>query len=174
MSNHLPVTLDVSGLVRREAEFEGSVPIGQFKRLSLYLTSDGGFFSATMRFTTDANGKKIAVGHMRGELLLSCQRCLDVMAYPFDSPFCFGFVETEEQADKLPDEYDPMFMDDRGKVHVVDLFEDELILMLPQAARHESDQCEIDAKYSAELTELEEPMEAKPNPFSVLKCLNKT
>jgi len=74
---------------------------------------------------------------------MQCQRCLEPMQFEVDEAFEFVFAKTEEEAHQVPERFDPVVLDDSGQIHVVDLFEDELILYLPTVARHETEaQCE--------------------------------
>jgi len=65
------------------------------------------------------------------------------MQFDVDEAFEFVFAKTEEEAHRIPERFDPVVLDDKGQIHVVDLFEDELILYLPTVARHETEaRCE--------------------------------
>jgi len=82
-------------------------------------------------------------GNLTASYRLQCQRCLEPMQFDVDEAFEFVFAKTEEEAHRVPERFDPVVLDDSGQIHVIDLFEDELILYLPTVARHETEaQCE--------------------------------
>jgi len=40
----------------------------------------------------------------------------------------------------MADEFDPVVLDEHGQIHVVDMFEDELILQLPTVPKHDNEE----------------------------------
>jgi uncharacterized protein len=78
---------------------------------------------------------------------LVCQRCLQPMQLPLGGQSRVGLVESMEQADRLPDDVEPVWVEGR-KVDLGELVEEELLLALPLVPVHERDdpQCEaVDA-----------------------------
>ncbi|MDX1608759.1 MAG: YceD family protein [Halofilum sp. (in: g-proteobacteria)] len=135
MSGRLPVHLDPLSLAERGRVIEGSVPIAAFKRLAPSLHRDRGDIAVTLRFERDTGGRHVLHGELDGQLELVCQRCLTPFALPIGRTFDVVLVESLAAADLLPEELEPLVVDERRSMHTVDLLEDELILALPIVPR---------------------------------------
>jgi uncharacterized protein len=99
---------------------------------------------------------------VHGTLDLICQRCLGEMAYPVEVDRYFELVKDESavpESDMDDDEIDYLVVD--PKLDVSALLEQEILLSLPLALRH-------DGECSADVFQ---PKEQKPNPFRVLEGL---
>ena len=129
-------------LARDSTQYSVNLPLRQFSRLNKMLLDDEGEMHAVFRFS---RRKKIVLvsGSLKTSYRLQCQRCLEPMQAPVDESFELVFAKTEEEALEMPDGLDPVVLDENGQIHVVDLFEDELILQLPTVPRHEHlEECE--------------------------------
>nr|MBA2816722.1 50S ribosomal protein L32 [Candidatus Pantoea persica] len=78
-------------------------------------------------------------------------------------------VSSDEQAEALPEAYEPV---DFGEIDMLAVIEDELILLaLPVVPVHDSEHCEVS---EADMVFGKLPAEAeKPNPFAVLASLKR-
>jgi uncharacterized protein len=93
----------------------------------------------------DAHGRPALRVRLRGALQLRCQRCLEPMRFDVDSDSTLVLAATQAEIDADPaDANAPDRLLAAEEVRVRDLIEDELILALPYAARHE--ECEVDAE----------------------------
>jgi len=129
-------------LARDSTQYSVNLPLQQFIRLQEFLLDDTGEMQATFRFSRRKKAVMVS-GNLSANYRLQCQRCLEPLQYAVDEAFEFVFAKTEEEAQQLPERFDPVVLDEKGQIHVVDLFEDELILHLPTVARHETEaQCE--------------------------------
>ena len=79
--------------------------------------------------------------------------------------------EDQEQADALPEAYEPVEVNDHGEVDLFQLLEDELIISLPIVALHAEEDCEVgeDDMTFGKI----DPANERPNPFAVLKELKR-
>ena len=114
----------------------------------------------------------VATGELSAEIDLQCQRCLATYRHRLETPFKFAFAANEATADLLPDNMDPVMLDEDGTLDPASMFEDELLLRLPTHARHaDISECNPEGvPYSKHLVTEEE---MKPeSPFSKLKGLN--
>lgn len=76
-----------------------------------------------------------------------------------------------DQADVLPEIYEPIEFNPFGEVDLRDVVEDELMLTLPLVPMHDPEHCEVSV---AEQVFGKLPAEAeKPNPFAVLANLKR-
>jgi len=170
MVKALPQRFNPDLLARDGTRFELVLPQSQMPRLSDILSSADNDVQVTALFSRRKHHIVIS-GRIRTRFALHCQRCLELMDVDVSEPFELVFVDNELKASELPNELDPVILDDAGQIHVVDLFEDEVILHVPDIPKH-SDKtvCELDRTEFGELSaDLEE---GKPNPFEALKNLN--
>lgn len=176
-------------LARDSTQYSVSLPLGQFSRLREMLLSDEGEINATFRFSRRKKSVLVA-GNLKTSYRLLCTRCLDPMDYVIEEPFEFIFAKSEQAAHEMPDGFDPVVLDEFGQIHVVDLFEDELILHLPTVAQHDNQETcnaneqllgadEIQKTSSTLLEQSEQGTNEslksgsnKKNPFDVLKDLD--
>ena len=100
---------------------------------------------------------------LEGSLFVRCERCLEGVEYPLDIQRLLEFVSDEELTQDEIEDDSKDFLPVESELDVVALIEDEIILDLPTAPRHES--CVLpDSGQSTESL----------SPFSVLKgFLNK-
>ena len=78
---------------------------------------------------------------LRGELVVTCQRCLEPLHWRVDECPEWLVVAAESDAARLNAETQPLVLDD-GRLAIEALLEDELIVALPMVPRHETiDDC---------------------------------
>ncbi len=101
---------------------------------------------------------------------MQCQRCLQAMDVNIDEPYALVFVGDEEAAEALPEQFDPIVLDENGDMGVYDLFEDEIIIHVPAFPKHvDSALCGVEKTEFGELPKA--VSEGKANPFDALKDL---
>jgi len=120
-------------------ELTGRVVLAGLARLARSLVS-GGEADYELRFDRNADGRAVVEGHVAAELHVRCQRCLGPMVVAVDSRFALAFVRGLDEANALPDRYEPAWSED-GLVRPIDLVEDELILCLPAVPLHPEGEC---------------------------------
>jgi uncharacterized protein len=94
-----------------------------------------GTLAVTATFVLGADGLprvRLVIG---GELWLTCQRCLEPVAWPVDLDAELTVVPDEAQVDRLPDSIDAVAMTPEGLALAV-LAEDEVLAALPLAPTH--------------------------------------
>lgn len=170
MVKALPKRFNPDLLARDGTRFELVLPQSQLLRLGDILSSTDNDVQITARFSRRKDHILIS-GRMETRFELQCQRCLEPMNVDISEPFELIFVESEQEASELPNEFDPVVLDETGQIHVVDLFEDEVILHVPDIPKH-SDMaaCQLEKTEFGDLPADVE--EGKPNPFEALKNLN--
>lgn len=113
---------------------------------------------------------------VQGRIWLDCQRCLAPYAEPIDTATRFEVVESEEAADAAPmddDEVDVIAGSKRFSL--LDLIEDEVLLALPVAPKH--DVCPtvheslVTGSDGEAQPEAEPEEEKRPSPFAALAGL---
>lgn len=161
MSDRLPNRIPALDLVRSGAELVGSVDLAAMPRLAEALLDDTGQIAVELRFGTD-DGVRYVAGRIRGQLRLQCQRCLEPMDLAMDIDVRLGLVEGAQEAERLPEPYEPLVMDDH-EIALTQVVEDELLLALPIVPMHtDPGECRLIETDGA-------PVEtARENPFAVL------
>ena len=157
------IVIDSKVFARDASLLQGELPVESLGRVLDLLVDSGGSLQYRVEGLLDPRNKpqiKLWVG---GDLSLRCQRCLNAIAYPLEIRSLLEFVDDEvdlTQEDIEDDSKD--FLVAQKELDVVALIEDEIILGLPSAPRHES--CALpDADLGA----------GKVSPFSVLQGLKR-
>jgi len=180
MSKRLPVLIEPLRLAEKSSLLEGRISLGQMKRVASSLFDRKGDLAVNLQFGMDENRQPNIRGTISGKITLVCQRCMQAMDYTVASKVSLAIVRSDAQATNLPAKYDPLMVDEEGKISLVDLVEDELILALPTVAMHAISDCPAGDQF---LHHTDEPSAAddekpvaqpdKPNPFAVLEQLKK-
>lgn len=154
-------------MVSSHRRFDGSLPLAVMGRLRSSLHDTHGKCRFTLEFGRDA--LKIAYLQLTLEatLPLQCQRTLERFELPVRIEQRLGLVRNEAQEAALPEDYEPVLVEDDGALHPLELIEDELILALPVVPlRPDSDA--VDIVWPVQAPEMED---APPNPFAALVTL---
>ena len=140
---------------------QGVLPLSGFPRLRDLLASDAGDVAYEVEGLRDERGRPSLRVAVRASLQLRCQRCLEAMPFAVNERELLVLAATQAEIDADP--ADPQAPDRvlAGKeMQVRDLVEDQLILALPYAPRHEG--CAARAARSEE---------TKVSPFAGLRGL---
>src|ERR671934_2555195 len=117
---------------------EGVWPVGDLPRLHDIVASDAGEVAYALRGTRDERGRPALQVSVRGTLMLRCQRCLEPMAFEVDADATLVLAATVEEIHAEPADVNaPDRVVAGPEMPVRDLIEDELILTIPYAPRHE-------------------------------------
>jgi uncharacterized protein len=170
MVNALPQRFNPDLLSRDGTRFELVLPQSQLPRLGAILSSTDNDVLVNAVFSRQKKHVLIS-GGITTRFALDCQRCLEPFEVEVSEQFELVFVENEEKASELPNEQDPVILDDAGQIHVVDLFEDEVILHVPDIPKHSDlTTCTLrQAEFGDVAVDIEK---GKRNPFEALKNLN--
>ena len=124
------------------AKQQGVWAVGDFPRLRDMLASDAGEIRYSIVGVQDARGRPALRVRLRGALQLRCQRCLEPLSFDVDADEMLVLAATQAEIDAEPaDTEAPDRLLAAEDVPVKELLEDELILALPYAARH--DGCDV-------------------------------
>ncbi|MBN4053275.1 DUF177 domain-containing protein [Haliea sp. AH-315-K21] len=142
-----PEIIDVKKFFSRQARLRAPLPLQLLKRLEQYLNkAEGGNSSAIdvdLDFSQDEESRFILVGKMKGRVLLSCQRCLQAVEYSLSSDFKVHVInELKISGDReLAEDELEVVLSLEGKLDLLALVEDELILSLPLVIYHDEADC---------------------------------
>lgn len=146
-------------------QIQGTIPVAKLSRLLGTLDNPKGELSYTLTGRLDKHKYHWLELVVVGTCQLSCQRCLTALPYRIDLHATLLLCR-ERELDVEGDEEEPF---DRilaeQSLNVLDLLEEEVLLSLPIAPRHEEGNCQLvgQDKLDSALT----------NPFAVLKDLKR-
>ena len=143
--SHQPALIDGFEFAAAGAKQQGIWAVSDFPRLRDMLASDAGEIRYEIEGMSDSRGRPALRVRLNGALQLRCQRCLDAMRFDVDTDEMLVLAATQAEIDAEPvDAEAPDRLLAAEEVKVRDLLEDELILALPYAPRHEG--CEAGAE----------------------------
>ena len=135
--SHQPV-IDGFEFASAGATQQGKIAIGEFSRLRDQLASDAGEVAYEVQGLRDERGRPSLRVKVQGTLQLRCQRCLEAMAFEVDEDDVLVLAATQAEIDADPaDAHAPDRVLASKKMALRNLVEDQLILALPYAPRHE-------------------------------------
>lgn len=173
MSSRLPEYVDPWRLANLGKVFSGEAGLAELPRLAEALSSADGEVLFSLEFYRDEKRRARVKGNVRAELSLTCQRCMGPMKSPVDADMDLVIIEVFEEAEKLPPECDPVLVDD-GRIRLMDLLEDELLLAIPHVPMHDEAVCEVKLETLFPDTDEVQEQEStadESNPFAVLASL---
>ena len=135
--SHPPV-IDGLEFARTGAKLQGAWPISGFVRLRDALRADGGMLEYEVLGIPQERGRPALRLRVGGTLQLVCQRCLGALEFPLhiDVALQLAATQAEVDAEPLKPEGPEQIVAGR-EMAVRELVEDEVLLALPLAPRHE-------------------------------------
>jgi len=112
-------------------------------------------------------------GQIEAVLELTCQNCLQAVQWPVKNTVKLGIVTSVDQADRLPEDYEPLLVDEE-KILLKNIIEDELLLILPAFPKHQHDCLAHKSGNNKVDFLLSEQQSLTENPFSILAKLKNT
>ena len=172
MLDRLPEYIDPLHLAEKRVELKGQIPLNRMDRLAGLLANDSGVVSVELFFGREGKLAKIE-GQIKAVLELECQNCLEVVEWPVTSAIKLGIVTSIDQANRLPEDYEPLLVEEE-KILLKTLVEDELLLSAPTFPKHQHecffhsilDNNKVDSLHHNDQLPSE-------NPFSILAKLKK-
>lgn len=177
MLARLPEYIDPLHLADKRGRLKGQIPLHNLNRLADLLFDDTGSVAVELFFQREGRLATID-GHLEAVLQLRCQNCLEALEWSVNSEVKLGIVTHIEQADKLPDVFEPLMLESETML-LKELVEDELLLALPTFPKH-SHQCfnasHFEAGADTNKAELfrDDKLSSRENPFSILANLKNT
>lgn len=163
----VPEHIDPFRFAEQSLHLDGVVKLADMPRLSISLTSNEGVAAVNLHFGLDEQKVPFLEGQVEAKLHLQCQRCMEPYIYEIMSRFVLGIVNTLDEANALPDHYEPALAKD-GHLALRELIEDEILLNMPIIPRHDLQDCKV--KLPEVNAELEKQGKGE-NPFHVLRSL---
>lgn len=156
--------VDSMQFAREAGVLAGSVPVAQLGRLADLLADASGALVCELRGGRDGEGKSYLDLKVGGSVNLRCQRCLGALPFAVAIDSRLMLVASEEDwTDEELAEDGPDAIEASRELAVLPLVEDEILLALPIAPRHEN------CRPPGETGEAE--TEHRPSPFAALAKL---
>jgi len=117
---------------------EGTLPVASLERLHDQLANVAGELAFRLQGRRGQRGELLLEVEVSGTLALACQRCLEAIVFELDIDSLLELVPegAELSQDELEDDTRD-FLPVAGELDVAQLVEDEVLLALPVAPRHE-------------------------------------
>src|ERR1700761_4843406 len=131
MSVTLPESVDAWRMVSARRSFQGELPIVAMKRLGGALAGTEGTAQYELDFGRDEFGTAYLDVRVQAPLSLTCQRTLEPFVLPLTVDSRLGLIRSERDESALPPNVEPLLVADDGKLSLLDVIEDELLLALP-------------------------------------------
>ena len=169
--------LDIVAFAEAGASLSGEDPLSHYARLSREdLDGEG---KAVVRWQAQGRSEPVAGGapeiwldlQAQTELGMQCQRCLEPMRQALAFERSLRFVRDEATAEQLDEELEEDVLVWRKDFDLQALVEDELLMELPVAPRHEV--CPSTPPMQVQTHDFDAGEQEKPNPFAALKALKK-
>lgn len=172
MLARLPEFIDPLHLADKRGELKGQIPVSKLDRLADMLFSDAGAVTVELFFGREGRLAKVE-GQIEAVLELECQNCLQAVQWSVKNAVKLGIVTSLDQADRLPEDYEPLLVDE-GKILLKNIIEDELLLILPTFPKHQHD-CLVQKSDGKKVDFLQDEQQSPTeNPFSILAKLKNT
>lgn len=162
----LPVKANFMRLVELNRSIEGSYPLAKFDRLNETLLSNEGYVTAKLEFGHNV-GFACIKAKLSAKLLVTCQRCLKPMEADVSGSFKFALLDSEDDIEFLPDEFEPYLLEGEEQ-SIIDILEDELLLSLPMVTVHDNNTC---SEFMVDQAKVIKEAKEASHPFAALKAL---
>lgn len=166
----LPKQVDAVKLVNVNQQFNAKINSENLTRLQAAVSRSGDIVECEIEFHQDESKHRLMTGSIDTQVSMICQRCLDEVELPIHSRFQIGLVFNDEQAAQLPRVYEPVELDEDGRLNLWEVIEDEVLLALPMFPAHAEGECQLKA-LSEPSVETTDSSDERDNPFAVLAKL---
>ena len=131
------IVINSLAFARDAGSLQGELPIASLTRVLDMLVDSAGNLSYRVEGSLSSRNRPQLMLHLNGVLSVCCQRCLEGIDYPLEVRRVLEFVNEELTQEEIEDDSKD-FLPVQREFDVVELIEDEVILDLPSAPRHES------------------------------------
>ena len=166
--------LEPRQLARDQRDLNVDLPLDAFPRLHSIVVDAEGPVAVRVRFRRDEEGRIRIEGRLAARLLLLCGNCDEPGPFTLDVPVALCVVASDEAARALIEDVDPLVLAS-VEATPADLFEDDLILALPDRPCLGRPDCPTRPALAVDATEVGgEEAPARPSPFAVLETLKRS
>lgn len=134
-----PAVIDSLEFARTGQRTSGSLSIGTLARLADVVTDKDGEVAYEVEGIRDGRNRPMLRLKVRGTLALRCQRCLGTLHYRLDLTNAVLVVPRGSTPDDADDPEAPDYIEAQAELDLAELIEDEILLCVPYAPRHEGE-----------------------------------
>ncbi len=166
---------DAFELSRLRQRLAGQLRAASLPRLVAELAEPAGHIDYSVVGGPDAQGQPGAQLRLQGTLRLKCERCAEALDFVLEREVRFRFVRSEGEADALPleGEGDEEVVVGSPSMSLADWVEEEVLLSLPVAPKHEVCNAPAVAWENPEVAVAEQSPEERRQPFAALAALRR-
>ncbi|MGB6976162.1 MAG: YceD family protein [Gammaproteobacteria bacterium] len=143
----LPKEIEPIRLADRGAVLQGSLSFQEMPRLLEVIVNTVGEIYIFLNFAKDEQGIRSICGKIQTTLALTCQRCLQPVAYPVDVAVRVWPVASESEIAEMPENYDPLLVT-AEPMRLTEIIEEEILLSLPIVAKHATGKCPVKLEWN--------------------------
>lgn len=166
---NLPLKVEPFRYAEQGVSLHGTLSIADMHRLSSSIASNEGDAEIKMTFGVDDQDISFLRGHVKAQLSLQCQRCMETFSFHVENDFNYALMSDEEDSSNLPEQYDPVVVH-HGILMLGEMVEDEIILSLPIVPMHDPKSCK--AKLPFAIVESQQTSNTdQESPFKVIELL---
>lgn len=165
----IPQKIRASTAVEQQARFTGELAVAVLSRLAESLASPEGILQVNLQLGRWL-GYAAVRGTVSGELVQSCQHCLQPYRLPLDCRVDLRLVYSDAEEQQVLRDCEPYRVQD-DQLLLRELVEDEILLALPMLPRCESCENAPPEVSETRIGEAHQSEEETAGPFAVLKTL---
>ena len=133
--------IDSLEFARTGQTLRGNLPLPGLTRLRENLADTLGTIAFEVTGGLDSRGRPILTVVIHGMLHLQCQRCLEALDHPLQLLNTLLLVAAGKAAAGALDEEEPEWIEASRELDLATVIEDEILLSLPYAPKHEEGAC---------------------------------
>lgn len=154
----LPLHIDPVKFAEQRQVLDGFIGLKSMRRLAevAQKTFDKERAEVHLEGGVDEQGTRFLKGKIKAVLPLICQRCMKTMEYSIEDDFLATPVSSEEEANLISSQYDPLILDE-NEISLLAFIEEELILALPIVPLHDENKCPVKRQLNSEHDERQQP-----------------
>jgi uncharacterized protein len=161
MPPDLPFAIEPEKIALSAKVLVGEIALQGMSRLTELVRINNQKAVYNLSFSKGGKGTIQITGEVSTTLVMPCQRCLKDMTLMIRIPVAVGVVNSQDDITYLAADLEPFIAED-GKISLLKLIEEEILLSLPISTLHSDDECSASDKL--------QDHSAKPvSPFAVLK-----
>src|SRR5471032_944797 len=115
----LPLAVDAIRTAQKRLDYSGIYSPGQVTRLAASVVSVDSDVQTSLSFDIDNLRLAVINGQSDVTVTLECQRCGKTFEHQVHATYCFSPVRNDEQAEALPEAYEPIEVDEFGEVDLL-------------------------------------------------------
>ena len=173
VSTSMPEHISLDKWADTGFEWSGEVDPNSFERLATTLSAEHDQSNTQLNAELYRRNNVLhLVFTLKGDIWLTCQRCLQPIAIDLSDDYNIALLENDSQVRLIDEEQDYLLLDEivteqspERLLPFKKLVEDEILLKTPMAPKH--DDCEMSVEQFGEIPEEEE----SENPFAALASL---